>query len=181
MATERGLSAFQNLHRTTVCAQNPFSSPKRGFINFFFPKKKKLQKEVGERAARPLSRTGYRPKKFQPHLTQKFSVQMGCHREIADSPNRGFFPTKCGGQTRILSRALRPARRMNTDGACAWELPSAHKIHFRGRAGACSRRRSEASRKAPSGRGLPRSGWRRVRENHFRTNPRPAHKLHSTP
>ena len=24
-------------------------------INFFFPKKKKLQKEVGERAARPLS------------------------------------------------------------------------------------------------------------------------------
>ena len=133
VATERGLSAFQNLHCTTVCAQNPFSSPKRGFINFFFPKKKKLQKEVGERAARPLSRTGYRPKKFQPHLTQKFSVQMGCHREIADSPNRGFFPTKCGGQNPNF--ITRPARRTGTDGACAWELPFAHKIHFRGRAG----------------------------------------------
>ena len=91
----------------TIFARNPF--PFRGIINFFFPKKKKLQKEVGEPAARPPRRAGYRPRKFRPHLTQGFSVQMGCHRGIANSPNRGFFPSNCGGQNPIS--ITRPAPR----------------------------------------------------------------------
>ena len=32
-------------------------------------------------------------------------------------------------RTESSSRALRPTRRMGTDGACAWEFPSAHELH----------------------------------------------------
>ena len=71
------------------------SLPERGVINFFFPKKKKLQKEVGEPAVRSPRRAGCRPRKFRPHLTHKPSVQMGCHRGISDAPNHRFFPTEC--------------------------------------------------------------------------------------
>ena len=43
-------------------SEHKLSFPPRngGFINFFFPKKKKLQKEVGERAARPPCRSNCR-------------------------------------------------------------------------------------------------------------------------
>ena len=105
----RGGNAPQILHRTPLCAQTLFHSPKRGFINFFFPKKKKLQKEVGERAARPHPRTSYRPKKFRPHLTQEPSVQMCCPRGITNSPNHRFFPTECVRQNPNL--ITRPAPR----------------------------------------------------------------------
>ena len=99
-----------------------------GFINFFFPKKKKLQKEVGERAARPHPRTSYRPKKFRPHLTQEPSVQMCCHRGIADSPNRGFFPTKrIQHNPNLISRPAPRAPYGHRRGL-ARELPSAHKL-----------------------------------------------------
>ena len=89
------------------CARTPF--PSRGVINFFFPKKKKLQKEVGEPAVRSPRRAGYRPKKFRPHLTQGLSVQMGCHRGTTDSPTWGFFPAERVQQN--LNSITRPARR----------------------------------------------------------------------
>ena len=66
---------------------------------------------------------------------RNFRCKWGATEKLQIPPIEDFSPPSAVGKTRILSRALRPARRMGTDGACAWELPSAHKIHFRGRAG----------------------------------------------
>ena len=67
-------------------------------------------KEANQRAVGSPLRKSYRPRKFRPHLTQGFSVQMGCHRGIANSPNHRFFPTECVQQnlnsiTRTAPRA----------------------------------------------------------------------------
>ena len=94
------------------------SLPERGVINFSLFERK-VTKEANEPAVRSPRRAGYRPRKFRPHLTQGFSVQMGCRRRTKDYPNHRFFPTMCIQQSLIF--ITRPARRMGTDGACAWE------------------------------------------------------------
>ena len=101
-------SACMKLRTKSRLHTNSLSFPERGFINFSLFERK-VTKEANERAARPPRRAGCRLGKFRPHLTQGFSVQMGCHREIANSPNRGFFPTKRVRQS--LNFITRPARR----------------------------------------------------------------------
>ena len=82
----------------------------RGTMHFFLcTKEKSSKKEVCEPAVRPPRRAGYHPRKFRPHLTHKFSMQMGCHRGISDAPNHRFFPTECVRQTPSL--ITRPAPR----------------------------------------------------------------------
>ena len=84
---------------------------------FLYTKEKSAKKEVCQRAVEPPlpqasehRRTVCRPRKFRPHLTQGFSVQMGCHRGIANSPNHRFFPTNCGGKNPIsITRTARRA------------------------------------------------------------------------
>ena len=121
---------------------------------FLCTKEKSSKKEVCEPAARPPCRSNYRQRKFRPHLTQELSVQMGCHRRTADSPNRRFFPTECVRQNPSL--ITRPAPRApygHRRGLCvvifarlcplsvtfratsplgeAYEItPSAHGIHY---------------------------------------------------
>ena len=102
--------------RTSVRAQSPFARGDHAL--FSLHKRKKFQKRSVQpcRLTAPTHRLP--SKKFRPRLTQELSVQMGCHRGIMDSPIHGFFPTECGRQNpNFISR---PARRMGTDGACAW-------------------------------------------------------------
>ena len=86
-----------------------------GFINFFFPKKKKLQKEVGERAARPPCRTIYRQRKMvtSPHA-RPFGSN-GVPQRDCKSPQSQIFPHEVRTEN---SKFQHPTE------------PSAHKIHF---------------------------------------------------
>ena len=88
---------------------NSLSLPERGFINFSLFERK-VTKEANQRAVGSPLRKSCRPRKFRPHLTQKFSVQMGCHRGISAPPLGDFVPRSAAGRTRSPSRALRPAR-----------------------------------------------------------------------
>ena len=95
----------RNSAQTPLCARIPF--PLSGVINFSLFERK-VTKEANEPAARPPRRTICRPKKFRPHLTHKPSVQMGCHRGIADAPNHRFFPTECVRQSRFFITRTAP-------------------------------------------------------------------------
>ena len=90
---------------------------------------------------------------------RNFRFKWGATERLQTPPIRDFSPPSAYGRIRISSRALRPARRMGTDGACAWGFfarlcplsvtfratsplgepnesprptePSAHNLHFR--------------------------------------------------
>ena len=111
---------------------------------FLCTKEKSAKKEVCQRAvgspltqASEYTRIGYRPRKFQPHLTHELSVQMGCHREIAGAPNHRFFPTGCvRADTKTHHAPCAPRAIYFFVGTgvldcppCAWGFPSAHKLH----------------------------------------------------
>ena len=152
-------------------------SPFGRIINFSLFERK-VTKEANEPAARPPRRASYRLGKFRPHLTHKPSVQMGCHRGITNSPNRGFFPTECVRQNRILITRTAP------------RAPYGHRRGLCVGTSVCTQNKfptfgSEATVRLPPHimptrkafrvqkvGGLRRRRWRRARANHLRTSSR---------
>ena len=125
----------------------PFAHKLRIMHFFLCTKEKSSKKEVCEPAVRPPRRAGYHPRKFRPHLTQEFSVQMGCHRGITNSPNRGFFPTECVRQKPSL--ITRPAPRTpygHRRGLCVGAFVCVRNLFYIVGRWACSRRGSGARR-----------------------------------
>ena len=59
---------------------------------------------------------------------KNFRFKWGATEGLQIPPFTDFSPPSACGRAQASSRALRPARRMGTNGACAWGFLSAHGI-----------------------------------------------------
>ena len=114
----------------TLRAQTPFPSPKRGFYKLFLSQKEKVTKRSW-RACRSTALPLQLPTKKNGDLTSRKGFRFKCAApdELQIPPIGDFSPPSAYNITRTSSLALRPARRMGTDGAWRGELPSANAIH----------------------------------------------------
>ena len=112
-------SAF--LHVLPLAHNLHFPSQNGVLLTFLYLKEKLQKKQTSvplDRPAAPIT------DKENSDLTSRngFRCKWGAPEGVPIPPFTDFSPRSVYGRIRSLSRALRPARRMGTDGACAWGL-----------------------------------------------------------